>query len=223
MCRLLIIDDHPIFRRGLAATLAECGDFEICGEGASSEEALTLAATCSPDLVLLDLSMPGGGLAALQALRHSQPGLKVVILTASEQRDDLMESLRAGASGYVVKGIGSPALVEALRGIMRGEAYVAPSLAARILTASAAAPAAAPPPAEGPGDMSRLLQQLTPREGEVLQLVASGWSNKEIAREAQMQEKTVKHHMTRILQKLKLRNRTEAALFLRGEQGPRQD
>ncbi|MCB5409492.1 response regulator [Pseudogemmobacter faecipullorum] len=221
MSRLLIIDDHPIFRRGLAATLSEAGGFTICGEGASAETALALAASAAPDLVLLDLSMPGGGLAALTALRERWPALRVVILTASEQREDLMDSLRAGAAGYIVKGIGSPALIEALRGILRGESYVAPALAARILSASASAPAEPAPPSQTLNDAAKMLQQLTPREGEVLQLVASGWSNKEIAREAKMQEKTVKHHMTRILQKLKLRNRTEAALFLRGENGGR--
>ena len=223
MSRLLIIDDHPIFRRGLAATLTEAGGFEICGEGASAEAALSLAEGTEPDLVLLDLSMPGGGLSALKALRERWPALRVVIMTASEERDDLMESLRAGAAGYIVKGISSPALLDALRSILRGEAYVAPSLAARILCASAATPAPASAAPGEKGGAAEMLQQLTRREGEVLQLVASGRSNKEIAREAQMQEKTVKHHMTRILQKLKLRNRTEAALFLRGGASGRED
>lgn len=214
MTRVLIVDDHPIFRRGLALSLAEAeaGDLEICGEGATAEEAVALARDLAPDVVLLDLSLPGGGLSALPALR-GLPGVAVAVLTASEDGDDLRNALAAGAAGYIVKGVGSRALIDAVRTIARGEGYVAPTLAARVIAEmrrEAGFQAAASP-----------LGQLTPREAEVLRLVAEGHSNKEIARQADMQEKTVKHHMTRILQKLNVRNRTEAAMILRGDRTQR--
>ncbi|MFC3061558.1 response regulator [Paenirhodobacter populi] len=216
MIRILIADDHPIFRRGLALTLAEAGDLEVCGEAASAEEAMDLAARLTPDVVLLDLSMPGGGLTALDGIRRAQPELPVAVLTASEDNEDVMRALRAGARGYILKGLGSRALVEAVRDIAHGESYVAPKLAARILS-EIRMDAEAPSHDPADSERGRLLAQLTPREEQVLELVAAGLSNKEIARRHDMQEKTVKHHMTHILQKLHARNRTEAAMILRGE------
>lgn len=218
MIRVLIVDDHPIFRRGLALSLEEAGDFAVCGEGATAEEALTLARDLRPDVLLLDLSLPGGGLGALPGLR-AIPGLRVAILTASEEPADVMRALAAGALGYIVKGVGGRALVEAIRTVANGEGYVAPTLAARMLTEMRREDGLAQA-ARDDGGRSRLLEQLTPREAEVLSLVAEGRSNKEIARLGDMQEKTVKHHMTRILQKLNARNRTEAAMVLRGGEEP---
>lgn len=215
MIRILVVDDHPIFRRGLAMTLSEMDDISICGEGASADDAVNLSMQLDPDVVLLDLSMPGGGIAALRRILEQQPGKRVAVLTASEDSDDVMQALGAGATGYVLKGIGSRALVDAIRGIARGEGYVAPALGARILSELRM-----DEPQRhdgGPEDAELLLSQLTPREEQVLQLVAAGYSNKEIAREGDMQEKTVKHHMTRILQKLHVRNRTEAAMLLQGK------
>lgn len=220
MIRVLIVDDHSIFRRGLAMALAEAGDLQVCGEGGTADEAVDLAQELQPDVVLLDLSMPGGGLNALRRIHDRQPDLAVAVLTASEDGEDVLEALRHGARGYVLKGVGSRSLIEAVRDLARGEGYVAPTLAARILTemrieASAAPAAGATPDAAAPAS---LLAQLTPREEEVLELVAAGYSNKEIARQKDMQEKTVKHHMSRILQKLHVRNRTEAAMVLRQDQ-----
>lgn len=220
MIRVLIVDDHSIFRRGLAMALAEAGDLLVCGEGGTADEAVDLAQELQPDVVLLDLSMPGGGLNALRRIHDRQPDLAVAVLTASEDGEDVLEALRHGARGYVLKGVGSRSLIEAVRDLARGEGYVAPTLAARILTemrieASAVPAAGATPDAAAPAS---LLAQLTPREEEVLELVAAGYSNKEIARQKDMQEKTVKHHMSRILQKLHVRNRTEAAMVLRQDQ-----
>lgn len=220
MIRVLIVDDHSIFRRGLAMALAEAGDLQVCGEGGTADEAVDLAQELQPDVVLLDLSMPGGGLNALRRIHDRQPDLAVAVLTASEDGEDVLEALSHGARGYVLKGVGSRSLIEAVRDLARGEGYVAPTLAARILTemrieASAAPAAGATPDAAAPAS---LLAQLTPREEEVLELVAAGYSNKEIARQKDMQEKTVKHHMSRILQKLHVRNRTEAAMVLRQDQ-----
>ena len=216
MTRILIVDDHPIFRQGLAMVLSEESDLEVCGEGASAAEAVVLVDRLDPDIVLLDLSMPGGGLAALEAIRREHAGVPVAVLTASESPDDVMEVLRAGAQGYILKGIGSQTLIEAVRDVARGHGYVAPVLAARILSEICVSEGLATA-AGGDGaaeDRGHLLSLLTPREEQVLRLVASGYSNKQIALEGAMQEKTVKHHMTRILQKLNVRNRTEAAMVL---------
>lgn len=202
--RILVVDDHPIFRRGLTLSLEEAEDLTVCGEGASGSDALQLAQSLQPDVLLLDLSMPDGGLAVLPALRAQNPDLRIAILTASEGTEDLMAALAAGAAGYIVKGIGSRGLIEAIRLIGRGEGYVAPALAARILAEKRRAPL----PEVGLG-------QLTAREEEILRLVAEGQSNKEVARQIGLQEKTVKHHMTQILNKLNARNRTEAAMILR--------
>lgn len=216
MIRVLVVDDHPIFRRGLALSLAEAADIEVCGEGADAGEAVALARALRPDVVLLDLSMPGGGLSALAELRGLCPDMRIGVLTASEDCEDVTASLAGGAQGYLVKGIGAGALVDAVRALARGEGYVAPTLAARLLTEHRHDPPEAEP-------RRHLLDQLSLREAQVLDLVAAGHSNKEIARATELQEKTVKHHMTRILYKLNARNRTEAALIRRGKDiGPDQ-
>lgn len=209
MTRILIVDDHPIFRQGLATALSSASDLTVCGEGASASEAIALSRELEPDLVLLDLSMPGGGMAALAAIRSDYPQMPIAVLTASEDSDHVLGALRAGAQGYVLKGIGGQALIDAVRAIAAGEGYIAPVLAARILSELSREPAPEQTPDGTP------LDDLTPREREVLELVANGLSNKEIALRGDMQEKTVKHHMTRILAKLHVRNRTEAALILR--------
>lgn len=210
MTRILVIDDDPIFRKGLTLTLGEAAELTVCGEGESDADALARAQELQPDLLLLDLSMPMGGLSVLSELRRRHPGMKIAILTASEASDDVLAALDAGALGYIVKGINSHSLIEAVRALARGEGYVTPALAARLLTGRRDCGASHDARAE-------LLARLTPREKQVLVLVAAGHSNKEIALREAMQEKTVKHHMTRILQKLHARNRTEAAMILRGE------
>lgn len=210
MTRILIVDDHPIFRQGLATALASTPDLIVCGEGASAEEAVALTRSLKPDLVLLDLSMPGGGLPAATAIRAEHPDLKLAVLTASEDSDNVLAALRAGAQGYVLKGIGGQSLIDAVRAIASGEGYIAPVLAARMLSEMSRETA----PRRGLPEGAPL-NDLTPRELEVLELVAGGLSNKEIALRGAMQEKTVKHHMTRILGKLRVRNRTEAAMVLR--------
>ncbi|QEW20469.1 Response regulator protein VraR [Marinibacterium anthonyi] len=200
--RVVVIDDHPIFRRGLILSLEEAGDLAICGEGASGSDAVALARDVRPDVMLLDLSMPDGGLDVLPSLCREHPQMKVAVLTASESSEDLRAALSAGAAGYIVKGIGARGLIDAVRAIATGEGYVAPALAARVLS-------------EKRRELPQGLDQLTDREHEILRLVAEGHSNKEIAGRTGLQEKTVKHHMTRVLRKLNARNRTEAALILR--------
>jgi two-component system, NarL family, nitrate/nitrite response regulator NarL len=205
--RAIVVDDHPLFREGVARSLEESGSFAVVGQGGSADEAVRLAEELKPDLVLLDLSMPGGGIAAASRIAQSAPAAKIVVLTVSEADDDIMAALKVGARGYVLKGVSSGALVDILQGIANGESYVSPSLAARLLTEMRLRPPAAL--ADDP------LSKLTAREEQILRLVAEGMSNKEVGRKLSLQEKTVKHYMTRILEKLHVRNRTEAAILLR--------
>jgi two-component system, NarL family, nitrate/nitrite response regulator NarL len=202
--RVLIADDHPLYRDGVARTLRETGRFAVVGEAGSADEALHLARRERPDIALVDLSMPGGGLAALAALTGLSPAPKVAILTVSEEDDDVLQALKGGALGYVLKGIGARDLVAVLSDLAEGRSYVAPTLARKVLTAMTT-PRAAPQPEP--------IDSLTRREEDILRLVAEGQSNKEVARALDLQEKTVKHYMTAILGKLQARNRTEAALI----------
>ncbi|WP_152047668.1 response regulator [Aureimonas psammosilenae] len=210
--RIVIADDHPLFRAGVALSLQETGRFEVVAAVADAASAVAGVAETAPDLALLDLSMPGSGLEAVRRINEAMPEVRVVVLTASENDEDVMAALSAGAKGYVLKGVGSDSLVDVLDAVMRGESYVPPSLAARILTAMRQ-PAPTPVSADP-------LARLTEREDEILALVASGLSNKEVGLKLDLQEKTVKHHMTSILGKLNVRNRTEAALFLRDRKRP---
>lgn len=208
MARIVIADDHPLFREGVVRSLQEAGNLEVVGQAGSADEAVRLVAELDPDMVLLDISMPGGGLTAAQRISQSAPHAKIVMLTVSEADEDIMAALKAGAKGYVLKGVGSALLTEILSGIIEGESYVSPSLAARLLMEMRTRQTE--PKSEDP------LSSLSAREEEILRLVAVGLSNKEVALKLDLQEKTVKHHMTRILSKLHVRNRTEAALLHRG-------
>ncbi|RWB75350.1 MAG: response regulator transcription factor [Mesorhizobium sp.] len=202
--RIAIVDDHPLFREGVARSLGEIGGFELVGEGASAEDAERLVRASAPDILLLDISMPGGGLSALASILSAMPEQKIVMLTVSETNADVAQALKAGARGYVLKGVGSKALAEILRDVANGQSYVSPSLSARLLSDLLQPTGSKPDP----------LAQLTGREAEILKLVAEGLSNKEVAARLSLQEKTVKHHMTRVLAKLNVRNRTEAALLM---------
>jgi DNA-binding NarL/FixJ family response regulator len=206
--RLAVIDDHPLYREGVARSLGEIGGFEIVGQGASRDDAIALAESCAPDVLLIDLSMPGGGLAALAELLRRRPDQKIVVLTVSESSDDVACALNHGARGYVLKGVGSKTLAEVLRTVVAGESYLSPTLAARLLSDVAAGRERHDPIAE-----------LNERERQVLSLVASGLSNKRIALRLGLQEKTIKYYMTRILTKLQVSNRTEAAMVLRNSAG----
>ena len=205
--RLAVVDDHPLFREGVTRSLVEHGGFEIVGEGASADDALRIVGESAPEILLLDISLPGGGMSAVRDILERRPAQKIVMLTVSEMRDDVTGALNHGVRGYVLKGVGSNMLAEILRNVAAGEVYVSPVLSARLLS-DLTAIQAAPPDADP-------LRQLTEREAEILRLVAGGMSNKEVATRLTLQEKTVKHHMTRVLAKLNVRNRTEAAMMLR--------
>ena len=204
--RVLVADDHPLYREGVARSLADDPELEVVGQAQDAEGAADLAGRLRPDVVLLDISMPGGGISALLRMAALPSPPRVAMLTVSEDDDDVMQSLKAGAAGYVLKGVGSRELVRLVKDIAAGQSYVSPALAARILNAMRARGTPAP---ESP------LAELSRREEDILRLVAQGKSNKEVGRELELQEKTVKHYMTSILQKLQVRNRVEAAILAR--------
>jgi DNA-binding NarL/FixJ family response regulator len=202
--RIAVVDDHPLFREGVIRSLAETGRFTVVGEGGSSTDAIRIATEARPDILLIDLSMPGEGLSAIAPIRACDPDMRIVVLTASEAAEDVALALNSGVNGYVLKGVGSRALTEIIAAVAGGETYVTPSLSARLLSHLSSdrnSPIVADP-----------VHSLTGREREVLELVATGLSNKEIAIRLDLHEKTVKHHMTAILTKLRASNRTEAAM-----------
>ncbi|WP_312366576.1 response regulator transcription factor [Ensifer sp.] len=206
--RIVIVDDHPMFRRGVARTLSEVPELTVVAEGASADDAVTLFIEHKPDLMLLDLSMPGGGHAALTRILDVDPQFRIIVLTVSEDDADLFRALKSGARGYVLKGVSASTLVEAIMGVVAGESYVSPTLAGKILREMRGPRVDEPEVAAG---VDRPFAHLTQREEQILKLVADGRTNKEVGNQLELQEKTVKHHMTRILQKLNARNRTEAA------------
>ncbi|TXI05208.1 MAG: response regulator transcription factor [Rhizobium sp.] len=202
---LAVIDDHPLFREGVIRSLSELEEFRIVGEGSSKEDALRIAAECHPDILLLDISMPGGGLDAIPLILAAIPDQKIVMLTVSEASDDVMAALRSGAKGYVLKGVGSRTLADVIRSIAAGDSYVAPTLSARLISET------------GSGTRINPFNALTEREREVLELASAGLSNKHIGLKLDLHEKTIKHHMTQIFNKLEVSNRTEAAMAFRDE------
>ena len=206
--RVVLADDHPIYRDGLARSLTDAGNIVIVGEARDGEEAVEVVARERPDVVLLDISMPkGGGIAALSRIMQMEAPPRVAMLTASEADDDLMQAIKLGALGYILKGVGAGELVELVRELHAGRSYVSPGLAGRLLIAMRRR--------DGPVAMPNPLDELSRREEDILKLVAVGKSNREVGDALDLQEKTVKHYMTSILQKLQVRNRVEAAMLAR--------
>ena len=206
MIRVLIADHHAVVRQGLRTFLALQDDMEVVADAADGEEAVRAAREHAPDIVLMDLVMPNmDGVEATRRIASERPATRVIALTSFLEDDKVLPAVRAGAAGYLLKDVGPPELVRAIRTVHGGEALLHPAVAARVLEEVAApAPAPAPPRAE-PG--------LTPREREVLALVARGLANKRIAQELGIAEKTVKIHVSRILHKLGVADRTQAALY----------
>ena len=216
--RLLVVDDHPVVRQGLRTFLETRPDFEVVGEAADGEAAIAQAARLRPDVILMDLVMPGvDGLEAIGRIRAAEPAARILVLTSFASADQVLPALRAGAAGYLLKDA-APAEVEAaIRAVHRGEGLLDPAVTATVL-AEVAHPGTAPvtpgpadrpsPDAADPGFAS-----LTPREREVLGLLGRGLSNAAIARELFVAEKTVKTHVSSILAKLRLADRTQAALY----------
>lgn len=208
--RIVVADDHPIFREGLVRTIAESVEFEVVAEAGDADGAVAAVAAHAPDLALLDISMPGGGIAAAARIAQTHQGVHIAMLTASEADQDVLAAMKAGAIGYVLKGVSADELFEVLREVAAGRAHVPPTLAARVLAAMQQ-----PTPARDRGGV----EDLTKREEDILRRVSRGLSNKEVAADLGLQEKTVKHYMTIILEKLQARNRVEAALIARDAWG----
>lgn len=203
LIRVALADDHPLFREGVARTVAASEDCEVVAECGDANGAVAVASELLPDILLLDVSMPGGGIEAARRVSASCPVVKILMLTVSESESDVMEALEAGACGYVLKGIGGNRLLEIIRSVHDGGSYVSPNLAARLLVEIKGRRQRQTPDA---------FADLTTREEQILKEVAQGFSNKEIAQTLELSEKTIKHYMTNILQKLQVRNRVEAAL-----------
>src|SRR5215470_108328 len=204
--RIAVIDDHPMFREGAVQALTCVDGIEVVGEGATAADALKVAEELRPDVMLLDIGLPGGGVQAAANIARVYPDVRAVMLTASESEQDVASALQAGARGYILKGSSGAEVIETVRAIFRGESYVAPSLAARLLIQMGKrTEVIAPKPAN----------DLTAREEEILGLVSSGMTNKEIANRLDLTERTVKHHMTSIMRKSNVRNRVEAMLKFR--------
>ena len=206
--RLVLAEDHPIYRDGLVRSLSDAGGIAIVGVAKDGDEAAAVTARERPDVVLLDISMPkGGGIGALARIMQMDSPPRVAMLTASETDDDLMQAIKLGALGYILKGVGAEQLADLVRELAAGRSYVSPALAGRLLVAMRRPQT--PPTAPNP------LADLSKREDDILKLVALGKSNREVGQALELQEKTVKHYMTSILQKLQVRNRVEAAMLAR--------
>jgi DNA-binding NarL/FixJ family response regulator len=216
--RLLVVDDHPVVRQGLRTFLETRPDFEVVGEAADGEAAIAAAARLRPDVILMDLVMPGvDGLEAIGRIRAAEPAARILVLTSFASADQVLPALRAGAAGYLLKDA-APAEVEAaIRAVHRGEGLLDPAVTATVL-AEVAHPGTAPAGPAGRADRPSPeadpgFASLTPREREVLGLLGRGLSNAAIARELFVAEKTVKTHVSSILAKLRLADRTQAALY----------
>lgn len=204
MIRLLVVDDHPVVREGLIASLEDEPQFQVVGAAASAEAAIPLAAAHRPDVVLLDLELPGrGGLEAIPDLAAAHEGVRILVLTAYDTDERVVGAVRAGAHGYLLKGASMEEIARAIRSVHAGETYLEPRIASKVVAQL---------------HPSRRAASLTDRERGVLRLVAAGRSNKQIARQLGITERTVKFHVTSILNKLGADNRAQA-VALAAERG----
>lgn len=208
--RVLVVDDQPLFRKALAGLVNAQLDMTVVGEADNGIEALDRVRALDPDVVVMDVNMPvAGGVDGVRAIRGAGFPTKIVMLTISEEDDDLFDAIRAGANGYLLKNIRPEALFDDLRGVMRGEAPIAPAVAHKLLDALRDGP----PRTHASSSSGDAQTELTRRETEILQLVAAGLSNKEIAAQLTITEGTVKNHVHNTLEKLHLSNRTQAAAY----------
>ena len=208
--RVLLVDDQPLFRRALATLISAQFDMTVVGEGESGRDALEKVRALHPDLVVMDVNMPGtSGVDGVTAIRGAGITTPIVMLTVSEDDDDLFSAIKAGANGYLLKNVRPEQLFEDMRGVMRGEAPIAPAVAGKLLEALRTGGI----PVRGSAAQPAADAILTRRESEILQLVANGLSNKEIANELTITEGTVKNHVHNALEKLHLTNRVQAAAY----------
>ena len=221
--RVLLVDDHALFRSGIKSLLQRHPEFEIVGEAGDGMEGVKRAAQLRPDVVLLDLHMPGlSGRDAAAMMAEEAPGSHVLMLTVSEDAENLIETLRAGACGYLLKNIEADTLTAAITRAAAGESVISPQMMGKLVQGVRGAPPKANTEAAAPAVVASELNKLSPREREILVLVARGQSNKEIARTLDLAESTVKIHVQNVLRKLGLTSRVQAAVFA-VEQGIVQD
>src|ERR687889_223197 len=203
---VLIADDHPLFREGMRGRLDRVADIAVVGEAASGDEAVELAHKLEPDVILMDIKMPGlNGIEATREIQQASPQIGVLVLTMFEDDDSVFAAMRAGARGYLLKDSGGEGVVHAIRAVASGEAVFGPGVAERII-GFFSAPRAAP---------QRAFPELTEREEEVLSLVAQGKANREIARQLFVSLKTVRNHVSNILLKLQVADRAQAVIRAR--------
>ncbi len=212
--RVLVADDHLIFRDGLRALLASTPDAELVGEAATGEEAIALASSLQPDLVLMDLQMPDlNGIEATRRIVHDSPHIRVLVVTMFEDDSSVLAAMRAGARGYLLKGATHSEMARAIRAVGEGEAIFSPAIAARLMEFFASFRPAVTP---------RVFPELSGREREILDLIAQGHKNPDIAARLVLSPKTVRNHVTNILSKLQVADRSEAIIRAR-EAGLGQD
>jgi len=208
--RTMIVDDHALFRRGLEMVLASERDIDLVGQASDGAEAVEKAAESLPDVVLMDIRMPrSSGIEACRAMKDAAPSAKIVILTISDEEEDLFEAIRAGASGYLLKDIPLDEVADTVRAVYGGQSLINPSMAGKLLTEFATL-------ARRDSEEERVQQvpapKLTDREMQVLKLVARGMNNRDIAKELFISENTVKNHVRNILEKLQIHSRMEAVM-----------
>ncbi len=205
--RVLIADDHPLFRDGLRVLLEVTADTAVAGEATTGDEVIALAAHLQPDVILMDLKMPGpNGIEATRRILAASPHIAVLVVTMYEDDDSVFAAMRAGARGYLLKGADEDEMLRAIRGVARGEAIFGPAVARRLLRFFAAPQLTAPPPA---------FPELTEREREVLDLLAQGRANPEIAERLYLSPKTVRNHVSNIFGKLQVADRAQAIIRAR--------
>lgn len=200
--RVLIADDHPLFRKGIRVLVESLPGMEVVGEAATGEEAIALAASLAPDVIMMDLQMPGGsGLTATRIILNASPHIRILMVTFSEDNESVFTALRAGARGYVLKDAGESAMGAAVQAVARGEAIFSPAIAARLMDYFSAPHPAVP---------RELFPTLTEREREILRLIAQGHSNPDIARQLALSVKTVHNYVSNIFSKLQVADRAQA-------------
>ena len=206
--RVLIVDDHALFRRGLQMVLEGEADIDVVGEASDGHEAIERAEATTPDVVLMDVRMPKrSGIEATRTIKDTLPSTKILMLTISDEEADLYEAIKAGASGYLLKEISIEEVASAVRQVQAGQALISPSMASKLLNEFAAMVKRRDERTQVPGP------RLTERELEVLKLVAKGMNNRDIGSELFISENTVKNHVRNILEKLHLHSRMEAVVY----------
>jgi DNA-binding NarL/FixJ family response regulator len=211
--RVLVADDHALFRRGLTIVLEAEGDIEVVSEAADGEEAVTKVGELAPDVVLMDIRMPHlDGIEATRRIRQAFPMTRIIVLTVSDEEDDLLDAIKAGANGYLLKEVSIEEVADAVRAVMGGHSLLSPAMAAKLISEFGSP--AAPLEQAAPGSPSRL----TEHELEVLRRVAKGLTNEQIATELSISESGVRNHVANILGKLQFRSRVEAALVARHDE-----